>query len=100
MLVQILGAERCIEVGVYTVLISLLPLSFFYAEFLMKMMISLFFFFFRQGYSSLAVALALPESGRLVSCERDSNSLEVAQRYYELAGVSHKVILCFVTQSL
>lgn len=63
MLVQILGAERCIEVGVYT------------------------------GYSSLAVALALPESGRLVACERDSNSLEVAQRYYELAGVSHKVIV-------
>ncbi|XP_033134748.1 O-methyltransferase MdmC isoform X1 [Brassica rapa] len=62
MLVQILGAERCIEVGVYT------------------------------GYSSLAVALALPESGRLVACERDSNSLEVAQRYYELAGVSHKFV--------
>ncbi|ESQ43875.1 hypothetical protein EUTSA_v10006151mg [Eutrema salsugineum] len=61
MLVQILGAEKCIEVGVYT------------------------------GYSSLAVALVLPESGCLVACERDSNSLEVAKRYYELAGVSHKV---------
>ncbi|KAL1206270.1 Tricin synthase 1 [Cardamine amara subsp. amara] len=61
MLVQMLGAERCIEVGVYT------------------------------GYSSLAVALALPESGSLVACERDFNSLEVAKRYYELAGVSHKV---------
>lgn len=53
--------------------------------------------FCRQGYSSLAVALALPESGRLVACERDSNSLEVAQRYYELAGVSHKVILCLAS---
>ncbi|VVB06573.1 unnamed protein product [Arabis nemorensis] len=63
MLVQILGAEKCIEVGVYT------------------------------GYSSLAVALALPESGCLVACDRDSNSLEVAKRYYELAGVSHKVIV-------
>ncbi|CAA7030577.1 unnamed protein product [Microthlaspi erraticum] len=61
MLVQILGAERCIEVGVYT------------------------------GYSSLALALVLPESGCLVACERDSNSLEVAKRYYELAGASHKV---------
>ncbi|XP_010413322.1 PREDICTED: uncharacterized protein LOC104699678 [Camelina sativa] len=61
MLVQILGAERCIEVGVYT------------------------------GYSSLAVALVLPESGCLVACDRDSNSLEVAKRYYDLAGVSHKV---------
>ncbi|XP_050943001.1 uncharacterized protein LOC103492978 isoform X5 [Cucumis melo] len=44
-----------------------------------------------QGYSSLAVALVLPESGRLVACERDLEYLEVAKRYYELAGVSHKV---------
>ncbi|XP_058727446.1 uncharacterized protein LOC131598895 [Vicia villosa] len=61
MLVQILGAERCIEIGVYT------------------------------GYSSLAIALVLPESGRLVACERDAKSLDVAKKYYELAGVSHKV---------
>ncbi|XP_024017948.1 uncharacterized protein LOC21394601 [Morus notabilis] len=61
MLVQILGAERCIEVGVYT------------------------------GYSSLAVALALPESGLLVACERDAKSLEVAEKYYARANVSHKV---------
>ncbi|KAI7726350.1 hypothetical protein M8C21_008006 [Ambrosia artemisiifolia] len=61
MLVQILGAKRCIEVGVYT------------------------------GYSSLAVALVLPDSGILVACERDNNSLEVAKKYYERAGVSHKV---------
>ncbi|XVF22243.1 hypothetical protein REPUB_Repub12eG0156800 [Reevesia pubescens] len=63
MLVQILGAERCIELGVYT------------------------------GYSSLAIALALPESGCLLACERDARSLEVAKKYYELAGVSHKVIV-------
>ncbi|KAK9699292.1 hypothetical protein RND81_08G165500 [Saponaria officinalis] len=61
MLVQILGASRCIEVGVYT------------------------------GYSSLAVALALHESGRLVACERDEIALQVAKRYYERAGVLHKV---------
>ncbi|KAK6158695.1 hypothetical protein DH2020_006009 [Rehmannia glutinosa] len=58
---RILGAERCIEVGVYT------------------------------GYSSLAVALVLPEGGQLVACERDAKSLEVAQRYYDRAGVSNKV---------
>ncbi|KAJ4847734.1 hypothetical protein Tsubulata_006908 [Turnera subulata] len=63
MIVQILGARRCIEVGVFT------------------------------GYSSLAVALALPESGCLVACERDARSLEVAKKYYEQAGVSHKVIV-------
>lgn len=61
MLVEMLGAQWCIEVGVYT------------------------------GYSSLAVALVLPESGRLVACERDGNCLAVAKRYYERAGVSHKV---------
>ncbi|PON67288.1 O-methyltransferase [Parasponia andersonii] len=61
MLVQILGAERCIELGVYT------------------------------GYSSLAIALALPESGLLVACERDAKCLEVAKKYYARANVSHKV---------
>ncbi|KAG9159071.1 hypothetical protein Leryth_020974 [Lithospermum erythrorhizon] len=61
MLVQILGAKRCIEVGIYT------------------------------GYSSLAVALVLPENGCLVACERDPVCLEVAKKYYELAGVMHKV---------
>ncbi|XP_047316342.1 tricin synthase 1-like [Impatiens glandulifera] len=61
MLVQILGAVRCIEVGVYT------------------------------GYSSLAVALVLPDSGCLVACERDATSLEVARKYYERADVLHKV---------
>ncbi|XP_058084802.1 uncharacterized protein LOC131232526 isoform X2 [Magnolia sinica] len=44
-----------------------------------------------QGYSSLAIALVLPESGHLVACERDAKCLEVAKRYYERAGVSHKV---------
>ena len=48
---------------------------------------------FSQGYSSLAVALALPESGLLVACERDERCLEVAKRYYRLAGVAHKVIV-------
>ncbi|KAJ8632509.1 hypothetical protein MRB53_025845 [Persea americana] len=61
MLVQILGAKRCIEVGVYT------------------------------GYSSLAVALVLPESGQLLAIERDAKCLEIAKRYYQRAGVSHKV---------
>ncbi|KAL8141857.1 hypothetical protein V2J09_014889, partial [Rumex salicifolius] len=61
MLVQLLGAKRCIEVGVYT------------------------------GYSSLAIALVLPDSGCLVACERDDRALEVATRYFEQAGVLHKV---------
>jgi hypothetical protein len=51
------------------------------------------FFIFKQGYSSLAVALALPESGCLVACERDERCLEVAKKYYHRAGVAHKVTL-------
>ena len=39
----------------------------------------------------MAVALVLPESGILVACDRDKNSLEVAKRFYDRAGVSHKV---------
>ncbi|RRT69135.1 hypothetical protein BHM03_00048503, partial [Ensete ventricosum] len=37
------------------------------------------------------IALVLPESGRLVACERDVKCLEIAKKYYERAGVSHKV---------
>ncbi|KAE9449538.1 hypothetical protein C3L33_18563, partial [Rhododendron williamsianum] len=37
----------------------------------------------KEGYSSLAIALVLPESGRLVACERDAICLEVAKQYYE-----------------
>lgn len=44
-----------------------------------------------QGYSSLAVALVLPEGGKLVACDRDERSLAVARQYYEHAGVLHKV---------
>lgn len=63
MLVQLMGAERCIEVGVYT------------------------------GYSSLSVALALPEHGRLVACDRVDLTLAIARKYLRLAGVDHKVVV-------
>ncbi|XP_052187710.1 uncharacterized protein LOC127798288 isoform X2 [Diospyros lotus] len=46
-----------------------------------------------QGYSSLAIALVLPESGCIVACERDKASIEVAKKYYERAGVLHKVVM-------
>ncbi|CAI7908700.1 unnamed protein product [Closterium sp. NIES-54] len=61
MLVRLMGARRCIELGVYT------------------------------GYSSLSVALALPADGLLVACERVPHTFAVAQRFYEKAGVKHKV---------
>ncbi|KAF8066258.1 mdmC [Scenedesmus sp. PABB004] len=57
LLAELLGARRVIEVGVFT------------------------------GYSSLAVALALPPDGELVALDRDADSMAVAQRYWDAAGV-------------
>lgn len=42
------------------------------------------------GYSSLAVALALPAGGRLYALDRDPKTLAVAQRYWDAAGVADK----------
>eukprot|EP00878_Enallax_costatus_P038086 GHUV01043237.1.p1 GENE.GHUV01043237.1~~GHUV01043237.1.p1 ORF type:complete len:214 (+),score=24.61 GHUV01043237.1:466-1107(+) len=61
LVVELLGVTSAIEVGVFT------------------------------GYSSLAVALALPDDGRLVAFDRDAKTMAVAQRYWEKAGVAHKV---------
>jgi predicted O-methyltransferase YrrM len=45
------------------------------------------------GYSSLAVALALPESGRVVACDKSAEYTSVARRYWEEAGVREKIDL-------
>lgn len=63
MLVKLLGAERTIEVGVFT------------------------------GYSTLATALALGENGRIVACDVSADWTSVGQRYWEEAGVAHKIDL-------
>jgi predicted O-methyltransferase YrrM len=63
LLVQMLGARNTIEVGVFT------------------------------GYSSLAVALALPEDGRVVACDLNEEWTAIARRYWERAGVAHKIDL-------
>lgn len=62
-LVRLLGARRCLEVGVFT------------------------------GYSSLVTALALPPEGRVVACDKSREWTEVAQRYWAQAGVSDKIDL-------
>ncbi|KAK3278677.1 hypothetical protein CYMTET_13398 [Cymbomonas tetramitiformis] len=61
LLVELMGVTKGIEIGVFT------------------------------GYSCLALALALPEDGQLVACERDHVVLQVAKRYLQQAGVAHKV---------
>ena len=63
LLVQLAGARRCLEVGVFT------------------------------GYSSLAVALALPDGGRIVACDVSEEWTTVARRYWSAAGVAHKIDL-------
>lgn len=63
LLVQLLGARKTLEVGVFT------------------------------GYSSLCVALSLPPEGKVVACDVSEEYTAVARRYWEAAGVADKVEL-------
>jgi predicted O-methyltransferase YrrM len=63
LLVELLGARRCLEVGVFT------------------------------GYSSTSVALALPPGGRLVACDVSVEYTDIARRYWRLAGVEDRIEL-------
>jgi len=45
------------------------------------------------GYSALAVAMALPEDGRLVACDVSKEWTDVGRRHWERAGVAHKIDL-------
>lgn len=63
LLIRLMGAKRALEVGVYT------------------------------GYSALAVAEALPDEGLLVACDINAETTAIAQRYWQTAGVAHKIDL-------
>ena len=63
LLVRLMGARRCLEIGVFT------------------------------GYSSLAIALVLPDDGRIVACDVSEKWTSVARRYWAAAGVAHKIDL-------
>ena len=45
------------------------------------------------GYTTLALALSLPENGRVIALERDEKHLEIAKQYWEMAGVQSKIQL-------
>jgi len=63
LLLELLGARNVLEVGTFT------------------------------GYSALAMALALPEDGRIVACDVSEEWTAVARRHWEEAGVAHKIDL-------
>lgn len=45
------------------------------------------------GYSALAVAAALPDEGRLLTCDVSEEWTRIARRYWEEAGLAHKIEL-------
>ncbi len=63
LLVKLIGACQALEVGVFT------------------------------GYSTLAVALALPEDGRLIACDVNPEWTRIGESYWRRAGVAHKIEL-------
>jgi len=45
------------------------------------------------GYSTLAMALALPPQGHVITLDKHEGWLRIAQKYWALAGVSSKVLV-------
>jgi caffeoyl-CoA O-methyltransferase len=43
------------------------------------------------GYSSISMALALPEDGRLITCDVNAETTEIARRYATEAGVVDRI---------
>ncbi|BAY44181.1 O-methyltransferase family protein [Scytonema sp. HK-05] len=63
LLVQLMGAKKTLDIGVFT------------------------------GYSSLVVALALPPEGKVVACDLSEEYTAIARRYWQQAGVADKIEL-------
>lgn len=61
LLVELIGARKTLELGVYT------------------------------GYSALVVALSLPADGKVVACEISDSWREIAESHWQKAGVRSKI---------
>ena len=44
-----------------------------------------------KGYSALAIALALPENGLLITCDTDNRYIDLATLHWKQADVAHKI---------
>jgi caffeoyl-CoA O-methyltransferase len=62
-LVRLIGARRCLEIGTFT------------------------------GYSALAVALALPPDGKLITCDVNADWAAIGQRFWRKAQVDSRIDL-------
>jgi O-methyltransferase len=60
-LVKLIGARRVLELGTFT------------------------------GYSAMAMALALPDDGRLITCDVDDETVNIGAAFWQRAGVAHKI---------
>ncbi|MGH8806618.1 MAG: class I SAM-dependent methyltransferase, partial [Noviherbaspirillum sp.] len=45
------------------------------------------------GYSAMAVALALPEDGRVIGCDISVEYTDIGRPFWQKAGVAHKIDL-------
>ncbi len=63
LLIKLMGAKKILEIGVFT------------------------------GYSSTAMALALPEEGKIVACDVSEEFTKIARKYWQKAQVESKIDL-------
>jgi predicted O-methyltransferase YrrM len=63
LLLRLMGARRCLEIGVFT------------------------------GYSSMLAAWALPDDGQIVACDISAEWTDIARDYWQRAGVAEKIDL-------